>query len=155
MWNDFPNFLRCTFYIFASSLLANSYILRSVRWPPTVPRTVSHARDHWGTLDLANAFVSPGVNSRAELQPSLRAVGSGMSCIVIPSSFQTMFSILCFLLRTFRFSILPKIFHRHWVFSNAPYFTEGKIQENSRDLFIWIASSEFPSHGFAHLEESL
>jgi hypothetical protein len=28
------------------------------------PRTVSHARDHWRTLDFANAFVSPGVNSR-------------------------------------------------------------------------------------------
>jgi hypothetical protein len=26
------------------------------------PRTVSHARDHWLTLDFANAFVSPGVN---------------------------------------------------------------------------------------------
>jgi hypothetical protein len=34
------------------------------------PRTVTHARDHWWTLDFANAFVSPGVNSRAELVPS-------------------------------------------------------------------------------------
>jgi hypothetical protein len=25
---------------------------------------VTHARDHWWTLDFANAFVSPGVNSR-------------------------------------------------------------------------------------------
>jgi hypothetical protein len=28
------------------------------------PRTVTHARDIWWTLDFANAFVSPGVNSR-------------------------------------------------------------------------------------------
>jgi hypothetical protein len=56
------------------------------------PRTVTHARDIWWTLDFANAFVSPGVNSRGELVPShgvlvlfirvlvfstLRAVGSG------------------------------------------------------------------------------
>jgi hypothetical protein len=27
------------------------------------------ARDHWWALDLANAFISPGVNSRAELVP--------------------------------------------------------------------------------------
>jgi hypothetical protein len=44
---------------------------------------VTHARDHWWTLDFANAFVSPGVNSRGELVPSppayvLRAVGSGI-----------------------------------------------------------------------------
>jgi hypothetical protein len=46
------------------------------------PRTVSHARDHWWTLDFANAFVSPdgelvpsGISSRrgwggGELVPS-------------------------------------------------------------------------------------
>jgi hypothetical protein len=34
------------------------------------PRTVRHARDHWWTLDFANAFVSPGVNSRGELVAS-------------------------------------------------------------------------------------
>jgi hypothetical protein len=33
------------------------------------PRTVTHARDHWWALDFANAFVSPGVNSRAEWVP--------------------------------------------------------------------------------------
>ena len=38
-------------------------------WPPTEPLTVTHARAHWWTLDLANAFVSPGVNSRGELVP--------------------------------------------------------------------------------------
>jgi hypothetical protein len=31
---------------------------------------VTDARAHWWTLDLANAFVSPGVNSRGELVPS-------------------------------------------------------------------------------------
>jgi hypothetical protein len=36
-------------------------------------RTVTHARDHWWTLDFANSFLSPGVNSRAELIPSTRA----------------------------------------------------------------------------------
>ena len=48
--------------------------------PNTEPCTVTHARDHWWTLNFANAFLSPGVNSRAELVPSgmaLRAVGSG------------------------------------------------------------------------------
>jgi hypothetical protein len=35
------------------------------------PRIViSHARDHWRTLDFAKAFVSPGVNSLGELVPS-------------------------------------------------------------------------------------
>jgi hypothetical protein len=34
------------------------------------PRTVTHARDIWWTLDFVNAFVSPGVNSRGELVPS-------------------------------------------------------------------------------------
>jgi hypothetical protein len=73
MWNNFPSFLTCIFLsFFASSLLKNSHILRSVRWPPTEPRTVTHARDHWWTLDFANAFVSPGVNSREELVPSPR-----------------------------------------------------------------------------------
>jgi hypothetical protein len=39
-------------------------------WPLTEPLTVTHARAHWWTSDLANAFVSPGVNSRGELVPS-------------------------------------------------------------------------------------
>jgi hypothetical protein len=34
------------------------------------PSLVTHARDFWWTLDSANAFVSPGVNSRGELVPS-------------------------------------------------------------------------------------
>jgi hypothetical protein len=36
-------------------------------------KIVGHARDHWWTLDFANAFVSPGVNSRGVLVPSPRA----------------------------------------------------------------------------------
>jgi hypothetical protein len=69
----FQAFWHVLFIFFASSLLANSPFLRSVRWPPTEPRTVTHARDHCWTLDFANAFVSRGVNSRAELVPSPRA----------------------------------------------------------------------------------
>jgi hypothetical protein len=43
-------------------------------WPPTETRTVTHALDHyWWTLDFANAFVSLGVNSQAELLPSPQA----------------------------------------------------------------------------------
>jgi hypothetical protein len=34
------------------------------------PSLMTDARDNWWTLDLANAFVSPGVNSRGELVPS-------------------------------------------------------------------------------------
>jgi hypothetical protein len=55
MWNDFPSFPTCIFLFVASSLLANSHILRSVRWPLTEPLTVIHARDHWWTLDFAKA----------------------------------------------------------------------------------------------------
>jgi hypothetical protein len=44
--------------------------LRSVRWPPTEPLTVTHARGHWWTLHFANALVSLGINSRRELVPS-------------------------------------------------------------------------------------
>jgi hypothetical protein len=39
--------------------------------PPNTPTSlVTNARDNWWTLDFANAFVSPGVNSRGELVPS-------------------------------------------------------------------------------------
>jgi hypothetical protein len=41
-------------------------------------RSLVSARDDWWTLDFANAFVSPGVNSRGELVPSHGAVGSGI-----------------------------------------------------------------------------
>jgi hypothetical protein len=30
------------------------------------PSVVTHARDNWWNLDFANAFVSPGVNSRGD-----------------------------------------------------------------------------------------
>jgi hypothetical protein len=61
------------------SCLSHSYkqsaiFLRSVRMACTHSTPlVSHARDHWWTLDFANAFVSRGVNSRGELVPSPRA----------------------------------------------------------------------------------
>jgi hypothetical protein len=39
--------------------------------PPNTPTSlVTHARDNWWTLDFANAFVSPGVNSRGESELS-------------------------------------------------------------------------------------
>jgi hypothetical protein len=71
----FQTFLHVFFIFFAFFTPGKQPILRSVRWPPTQnpKRTVTHARDHWWTLDLANAFVSPDVNSRAELVPSPRA----------------------------------------------------------------------------------
>jgi hypothetical protein len=34
------------------------------------PRLVTHARDIWWTSNFANAFASPGINSRVELVPS-------------------------------------------------------------------------------------
>jgi hypothetical protein len=71
MVKKFYNLLCKTF--FQAFLHVNSHILRSVRWPPTEPPTVTHARDHWWILDFANAFVSPGVNRRAELVPSPQA----------------------------------------------------------------------------------
>jgi hypothetical protein len=43
-------------------------------WPPTETSLVTHARDHWWTLDfaIANAFVSPGVNSRGGISTLAR-----------------------------------------------------------------------------------
>jgi hypothetical protein len=49
------------------------HILRSMRMTNHSTLLVTYARDHWWTLDFANAFVSPGVNSRTELVPSPRA----------------------------------------------------------------------------------
>jgi presenilin-like A22 family membrane protease len=66
---------RHAFFIFvASSLLAKSHILRSVRWPPTEPLTVTHARGHWWTFDFAIAFVSPGVNRRGGISTLARRI---------------------------------------------------------------------------------
>jgi hypothetical protein len=44
------------------------------------PRTVSHARDHWWTLDFALdfAFVSPGVNSRGISTLARRRLGDNL-----------------------------------------------------------------------------
>jgi hypothetical protein len=62
------------------------------------PRTVTHARDIWWTLDFANAFVSPGVNSRGELVPShgasRRRLGDKFSCILNCMNTQLFKSIL-------------------------------------------------------------
>jgi hypothetical protein len=52
-------------------LLANSHIFEISE--DDHPWLVTHASDHWWTLDFANASLSPGVNSRAELVPSARA----------------------------------------------------------------------------------
>jgi hypothetical protein len=48
----------------------SAIFLRSVRMTTHPTPLVTHARDNWWTLDSANAFVSPGVNSRGELVPS-------------------------------------------------------------------------------------
>jgi hypothetical protein len=58
--------------------------LRLVRWPP-----MHRHDDHWWTLDFASAFLSSGVNRRAELVPSLglsptrSARGSGLTYNII------------------------------------------------------------------------
>jgi hypothetical protein len=41
-------------------------------WPSTEASLVSHACDHWWILDFANAFVSPGVNSRGGISTLTR-----------------------------------------------------------------------------------
>ena len=60
--------------------------------PNTEPCTVTHPRNHWWTFDFtSNAFISLGVNSRAELVPLpgltpgtvLHAVGSGIIQAII------------------------------------------------------------------------
>jgi hypothetical protein len=49
------------------------------------PSLVTHARDNWWTLDFANAFVFPCVNSRRELVPShvasRRRLGDNQVCM--------------------------------------------------------------------------
>jgi hypothetical protein len=52
-------------------LLANSHIFKISE--DDHPRLMTHARDHWWTLDFANASLFPGINSRAELVSSHRA----------------------------------------------------------------------------------
>jgi hypothetical protein len=48
----------------------SAIFLKSVRMTTHPTSLVTHARDNWWTLGFANAFVSPGVNSRGELVPS-------------------------------------------------------------------------------------
>jgi presenilin-like A22 family membrane protease len=71
---------RHAFFIFgSSSLLANSHIFEISEMTTHTERlTIIHARGHWWTLDFANAFVSPGVNSRGELVPSHGATRRGL-----------------------------------------------------------------------------
>jgi hypothetical protein len=56
--------------------------------PQTQSTSLVSAHDHWWTLDFANAFVSPGVNSRGELVPShgasRRRLGDYSNSISIP-----------------------------------------------------------------------
>jgi hypothetical protein len=80
------------------SVLANSHIFEISE--DDHPRLVTHANDDWWTLEFANAYLSPGVNSRAEFVPSprvnvrngvphFRALGSGkmkIATIVYKSS---------------------------------------------------------------------
>jgi hypothetical protein len=77
MWNDFPSFPTCIFYIccfFTPSWQTAIYFkVSEMTTHRTTHSNPGHARDHWWTLNFANAFVSPGVNSRAELVPSPRA----------------------------------------------------------------------------------
>ena len=68
MWNDFPSFLTCFFNIFASFTPGKQPYFE-------ISEMITHtpcARDIWWTLDFASAFLSPDVNSRAELVPSPR-----------------------------------------------------------------------------------
>jgi hypothetical protein len=63
------------------------------------PNIVGHPRrDNWWTLDFANAFVSPGVNSRGELVPShgasRRRLGDYNDCMTIDDS-ETVTNISC------------------------------------------------------------
>ena len=69
LWNDFPSFLTCIFYIFPSFTPGKQPYFETSEMTTQTPC----ARDIWWTLDLASAFLSPGVNSRAELVPSPRA----------------------------------------------------------------------------------
>jgi hypothetical protein len=69
---DFPNICFWKLKSCLSHSWQTAIFFRSVRMT-THPPLVTHARDHWWTLDFANASLSPGVNSRAELVPSPRA----------------------------------------------------------------------------------
>jgi hypothetical protein len=68
MWNDFPSFLHVFFYF----CLFHSWQTASRFWDGEMTIHTPCARDIWWTLDFASAFLSPDVNSRAELVPSPR-----------------------------------------------------------------------------------
>jgi hypothetical protein len=78
----FSKYMLLKIEILFIPLLANSYIFEISVYDH--PRLVTHARDHWRTLDFANASLYAGVNSRAEIVPrpgltpgtALHAVGS-------------------------------------------------------------------------------
>jgi hypothetical protein len=76
IWNDFPNICLLKLKSCSSHPYKQSAIfLRPVRMTTHSTTLVNHARDHWWTLDFANAFVSSGVNSRggiSTLAPGLR-----------------------------------------------------------------------------------
>jgi hypothetical protein len=69
MWNDFPSFLTCIFYIFSIFTPGKQPYFEISEMTTHTPC----ARGIWWTLDFASAFLSPCVNSRAELVPSPRA----------------------------------------------------------------------------------
>jgi hypothetical protein len=71
MWNNFPSFLTCIFYIFPFFTPGKQPYFEISEMTTHTP--MNSARDIWWTLDFASAFLSPGVNSRAELVPSPRA----------------------------------------------------------------------------------
>jgi hypothetical protein len=71
MWNDFPSFLTCNFYIFPFFTPGKQPYFEIIGMTTHTP--MNRARDVWWTLDFASAFLYPGVNSRAELVPSPRA----------------------------------------------------------------------------------
>jgi hypothetical protein len=76
MWNDFPSFLTCNFYIFPFFTPGKQPYFEISEMTTHTP--MNRARDNWWTLDFASAFLSPGVNSRGELVPSPRAyAGNG------------------------------------------------------------------------------
>jgi hypothetical protein len=71
MWNDFPSFLTCIFYIFPFFTPGKQSYFEISEMTTHTP--MNRASDIWWTLDFTSAFLSPGVNSRAELLPSPRA----------------------------------------------------------------------------------
>ena len=68
MWNDFPSFRTCIFYIFPFFTPGRQPYFEISEMTTHTP--MNRVRDIWWTLDFASAFLSPGVNSRGELVPS-------------------------------------------------------------------------------------